>query len=129
MVAIFVDFRKAFDCVDHTLLVEKLQRANLGPNVVGWMENYLERQKQQVLANGFKSDLANITQGVPQGSILGPTFYTIYANNIPQYVSENKIALYADDTVIYSKAKNVNDIKGVCRLILTPCRNGAPSTN
>ena len=52
---------------------------------------------------GVKSDTESIKQGVPQGSILGPMFDTIYANNIPNYVKHNNVALYADDTVVYSK--------------------------
>ena len=108
--AIFIDFRKAFDCVCHNTLVEKLARTNTGPQTIKWLTNYLSDRHQHVLTNDIKSNSGRITQGVPQGSILGPLFYIVYANDIPQTIN-NKIALYADDTVIYSTTRNYTSTK------------------
>ena len=76
---VFIDFRKAFDCVCHEKLVDKLASANLSPGALNWIRDYLDGRKQRVLANGIKSDSLDIQQGVPQGSTLGPLFYIVYA--------------------------------------------------
>ena len=68
------------------------------------MENYLTDRKQKTYANGATSDLKTITQGVPQGSILGPLLYVLYANDIEQNIL-SKVTFYADDTVIYASHK------------------------
>ena len=102
-VAVFIDFRKAFDCVCHSTLLRKMEQSNLGPKTMAWISSYLKDRKQLVLANGVKSDSLEVCQGVPQGSILGPLFYILYANDIPNHV-KCKLALYADDTVLYTSS-------------------------
>ena len=74
-----------------------------------WIASYLKNRYQQVLANGTMSDSRKVKQGVPQGSTLGPLFYILYANDIPNKVT-SKIALYADDTALYSSSMNPNTI-------------------
>ena len=59
-------------------------------------------------ANNVYSDYQNITQGVPQGSVLGPLFYIVYANDLSKIVKKCKIAMFADDTVLYTSNKNVD---------------------
>ena len=76
----FIDFKKAFDCVQHDLLIAKLKL--LDPHTINWLENYLLDRRQSVLANNIISDPLPITQGVPQGSIIGPLLYILYANDI-----------------------------------------------
>ena len=100
--AVFVDFRKAFDCVQHPILIEKLSCLGLNSKVVEWFRSYLSNRKQQVLANNVRSTFQTITQGVPQGSVLGPLFYILYANDIVRVIKNCKMALYADDTVLYT---------------------------
>ena len=102
----FIDFRKAFDCVQHPILLNKLKSMNLDPMVTNWFESYLTGRKQRVLANGTFSSFDAITQGVPQGSVLGPLFYIIYANDVVKMVKHCKVAMYADDTVLYTANKN-----------------------
>ena len=70
--------------------------------MIDWFRSYLDGRKQRVLANNVCSSSQCITQGVPQGSVLGPLFYILYANDIVDTVKYCKIALYADDTVLYS---------------------------
>ena len=108
--AIFIDFREAFDCVNHRALIDKVRSTNLGPKTCTWIENYLSDRQQQVLVNGVRSEKLVIRQGVPQGSTLGPLYYIIYANDIPQML-ENGAALYADDTVLYTKTNNLAKIE------------------
>ena len=105
-VAAYIDFRKAFDCVQHSVLLEKLKRLNLHESVVKWVESYLEARSQRVYANNVYSSYLPITQGVPQGSVLGPLFYIIYANDLCKIAKNCNIALYADDTVLYTSNEN-----------------------
>ena len=104
--ATFIDFRKAFDCVQHPILLGKLSSLGVDTRAVKWFESYLSEREQRVLANNVYSSHQLVTQGVPQGSVLGPLFYIIYANDINSTIRSCKIALYADDTVLYTANKN-----------------------
>ena len=106
--AAFIDFRKAFDCVQHPVLLDKLVELGLDSTVTDWFKSYLCNHRQRVLANNTFSPWQSITQGVPQGSVLGPLFYILYANDIVEKVNSCKIALYADDTVLYIASPNFN---------------------
>ena len=107
-VALFIDFRKAFDCLQYPTLLAKLASLNLSKQTVDWLKDYLTDRRQQTLANGTASALDRITQGVPQGSILGPLLYILYADDISKTLGETKFAFYADDTVLYTSHKNIN---------------------
>ena len=104
--AVFIDFKKAFDCVQHPVLLKKLRALNLDESVTNWIKDYLTQRQQRVYANDTYSSYQNISQGVPQGSVLGPLFYIIYANDLSNIVKNCEIALYADDTVLYTSSKN-----------------------
>ena len=107
---VFVDFRKAFDCVCYQTLIQKLTTTELGDKSVGWIQNYLSNRKQRVLVNNTKSDSLIVQQGVPQGSTLGPLFYIVYGNDIPNNLNSN-VSLYADDTVLFTSSKNAERMK------------------
>ena len=104
--ATYIDFKKAFDCVQHPVLLGKLGGLRLSGSVIDWATSYLSGRSQKVLANGTCSTTLPITQGVPQGSVLGPLFYIIYANDLIQTVQNCEIALYADDTVLFTANKS-----------------------
>ena len=91
--AISIDFRKAFDYVQHPMLVEKLRRTGLSGAIIDWVISYLSDMQQRVYANDTYSDFLCITQGVPQGSVLGPLFYIVYANDLAKTVKRCKIAM------------------------------------
>ena len=120
--AVFIDFRKAFDCVNHEQLLKKLKNTTLGPRTIQWIENYLEDRQQQVLVNGAKSLNRRIVQGVPQRSTLGPLFYIIYANDIPSQVN-SEVAMYADDTVFYTSSRDPEVIQTKLQGDLDKLRN------
>ena len=73
----FIDFRKAFDCVQHNILIHKLGKLGLEQNIIDWLKDYLIDCKQQVIANNCTSKSLDVKQGVPQGSIIGPLMYII----------------------------------------------------
>ena len=82
----FVDFKKAFDCVQHPILLDKLARLGFGKQVLDWVGSYLSGRHQRVFANEALSPYLKVTQRVPQGSVLGPLFYIVYANDISSIV-------------------------------------------
>ena len=98
----YIDFKKAFDCVQHPILLNKLTEMGFGKQVTDWVASYLTHRNQRVFANGTYSPLKEITQGVPQGSVLRPLFYIMYANDISKIVKKCGVAMYADDTVLFT---------------------------
>ena len=108
-VAVFIDFRKAFDCVQHPVLIQKLNKPGFNMTVINWICSYLSNRQQRVYANETYSSFQDITQGVPQGSVLGPLFYIVYANDLVNKVDNCGIALYADDTVLYTANKDFSE--------------------
>ena len=102
----FVDLRKAFDTVDHKILISKLEYYGIkGANLL-WCKNYLSSRSQCTLANGDLSSRAEVTFGVPQGSVLGPLFFILYVNDVQEAIKGAEIQMYADDTVLYASDHN-----------------------
>ena len=94
--SIFVDLKKAFDTVNHNILLQKLQKYGIRGIALKLLTNYLSNRNQYTIINGQKSQLKSITHGVPQGSTLGPLLFIIYINDL--YLSSNfKVNLFADD--------------------------------
>ena len=98
---VMVDFRKAFDLVDHTLLLKKLRHYKLSDKTINWFSSYLLGRKQKVVINNIESRMENVLCGVPQGSILGPLLFLMFINNLPLYTNNVATDLYADDTTLY----------------------------
>ena len=100
---IMIDFRKAFDFVDHDLLIHKLSLYKCGTNFLKLMALYLKSRTQVVSVHGKKSNIGEILYGVPQGSILGPLLFLVFINDLPLVLSQKIFAtgLYADDTTFY----------------------------
>ena len=106
--AVYIDFRKAFDCVLHPALIEKLECLNLSPESLALITNYLHQRKQRTFANNTYSSYTGITQGVPQGSVLGPLFYILYANDTASCIQKSGYTFYADDTVLYTTKESLS---------------------
>ena len=97
--AAFIDLRKAFNTVDHGILIKKLHCYGIKGLNLEWCKHYLAERHQ--CTNGVLSSSKLITCGVPQGSVLGPLFFIMYMNDLQFAVKGAQIQLYADDTVIY----------------------------
>ena len=99
--AVFVDLRKAFNSVNHQLLLSKLSSKGVNGNELEWFRNHLSRWLQTVCFNENYSDLLEITVGIPQGLILGPLLFTIFINDMPDIITKSKILLFSDNTHIF----------------------------
>ena len=115
---LFIDFRKAFDCVDHTILAEKLKAVGLAGDMWNWINDYLSNRMQGTSVNNSRSDRKSIRVGVPQGSLLGPRLFASYVNDLPDSIASGEVYMYADDTTIYVIGHTVDDISTVLQAVL-----------
>ena len=109
-ICVFADFSKAFDTVDHTTLLRKLQDYGIRGPVLTFIESYLTNRKQFVNLTGVDSDLFDIAYGVPQGSVLGPLFFNVYANEISLLQLDLDVVQYADDTVLMASGRDLDEL-------------------
>ena len=100
--SIFLDVSKAFDILDHNVLLSKLDYYGIKDTALDWFKSYLTNRTQYVGCNGISSSIRNIETGVPQGSILGPLLFIIYMNDIHTVSNNLNFILYADDTTLGS---------------------------
>ena len=101
-ISIFMDLSKAFDTLDHVILLEKLRYYGINGTSLAWFRSYLSNRKQYVEIDNERSPCLYIKTGVPQGSIFGPLLFLIYMNDIPNASQAFRFILYADDTNLFS---------------------------
>ena len=103
----FVDLQKAFNTVEHDILLSKLEHYGIRGLANNWFKSYLSNRKQYVSINGYDSNLADVKFGVPQGSVLGPLLFLIYINDLNQALRFCKVHHFADDTNLIHFSKSV----------------------
>ena len=110
---ILVDLQKAFDTLDHGVLLEKMKYFGFRASVIKWFESYLSNRKFLVCIDNVFSEAGTLKYGVPQGSILGPLLFLLYVNDLPQSLSDAGSYLHADDTYIFYQHEEVKKIENV----------------
>ena len=108
---VFIDLKKAFDTVNHNILLQKLEHYGIRDIALSWFRSYLTNRKQFVMVNGTDSATQLVTCGVPQGSVLGPLLFLIYINDLPNISSKLKFFLFADDTNIYLESDDLMSLE------------------
>ena len=108
---LFIDISKAFDSLNHKVLLRKLEHLGLSERSLRLFRSYLTDRKQSVLINGEFSEPRTITLDVPQGSILGPLLFNMYINSLPNAVKKTRMILYADDAVLFCDASTRQDLQ------------------
>ena len=100
----------AFDKVCHRKLITKLKHYGIQNKILTWIEDFLKNRHQKVVVRGKESPSAEVTSGVPQGSVLGPLVFLVYINDITKVVS-SEISLFADDALLYKPIKSLQDVR------------------
>ena len=104
----YCDFQKPFDSVPHARLQKKIESYGILGEIGSWIMDFLSNRKQRVCANGSFSSWADVSSGVPQGSVLGPLLFVIFINDLPEVVNCG-IKIYADDAKIFEKGNSKSE--------------------
>ena len=107
---VYLDFSKAFDKVDHAIVLQKIKRLGIDGKILKWLKSFLTERKQSVMVNGVKSEPQNVLSGVPQGSVLGPLIFLILIGDIDKDILNSFVKSFADDTRASKQVKTVEDV-------------------
>ena len=108
--SVFLDLSKAFDTIDHRILLNKLHYYGIRGLSLEWFKSYLFQRKQYVTYKNNSSEMLNIDCGVPQGSVLGPLLFIIYSNDLPKSIKTCNSILFADDTTVCKVGSDINQL-------------------
>ena len=106
----FLDLKKAFDCVDHNILTEKLVKFGCIGNTLNWFKSYLMNRKQMCKVNQTTSKCRKISSGVPQGSNLGPILFLLFVNDLPNCLKSTSASMFADNTNLTASGNTITEL-------------------
>ena len=108
---VFIDLKKAFDTVDHVILLGKLKSLGISSDNLEWFHSYLSSRYQKTVIGQASSTSRKVSVGVPQGSILGPLIFAIYINDLPKVLRNTTVTLFADDTALYCSSQSARELQ------------------
>ena len=126
---LFFDLRKAFDTVDHNILLDKLKYYGVEGKHLAWFESYLSNRTQYCSVDGDNSELGKNLTGMPQGSSLGPLLFSIYINDLPSILENSESSVYADDTNLSTSDEILSNAQQKLNKDLKTLGTGYMSTN
>lgn len=109
IIAVFLDFKRAFETIDRDIQLQKLKKYGVTDSALNWFASYLDNRRQIVKIGETKSDVLVNNMGVPQGSILGPLLFILYINDIATCLKYSIAKMFADDTLVYIIADNIEE--------------------
>ena len=110
---VFIDLKKAFDTIDHLIILQKLENYGIDHNSLKWFESYLTGRTQKCKVNDRLSGSTSVTCGIPQGSNLGPLLFLIYINDLPNCLHHATPRMFADDTNVSFAADSLEELQSV----------------
>ena len=118
-VGIFIDLSKAFDTLNHSILLRKLEYYGIRGMPLNWFKSYLHNRKQYVVLDNVSSKLVNVSYGVPQGSILDPLLFVLYINDMANSSNLLTFILFADDTNLFYSSTNLKHLENIVNVELS----------
>ena len=107
---VLLDFSKAFDLVNHNILLHKLKVYKFSDQILALLKYYLFDRTQEVRIGKFNSEKRNILAGVPQGSVLGPLLFILFIHDLPLHIEHSNIDIFADDATLHNYSKDIRNI-------------------
>ena len=119
-----LDLSKAFDSIDHELILLKLAKLGMGKSTVKWIKSYLRNRKQITKFKNYKSTEEVVRSGIPQGSILGPLLFLCFTNDLHALLKDEcKLSAYADDTQLLVEASSMKQLKKKTEKVIRIAQN------